>query len=72
MTDRTLEHWVVLPGGGQAIRARTVKRKPADARWDDKAIKEIRATPRVLHPIDVKDKEAKNKEEKFRVEIQGE
>ena len=49
MTSDSQEHIVVTEGGMQAIRVRTVKRKPFDLRLNDKLIKEIRATPRVLN-----------------------
>ena len=49
MTSDSQEHIVVTEGGMQAIRVRTVKRKPFDLRWNDKIIKKIRATPRVLN-----------------------
>ena len=59
MAPRTNEHLVVLPNGGQVIKVRTIKRKPYDARWQDEAIKAIKANPRVPNPGDSGDKEAK-------------
>ena len=40
------EHIVILEDGGHAVRCRTIKRRPKDARWDGKTISGIVATPR--------------------------
>ena len=40
------EHTVILEDGGNAVRCRTIKRRPKDARWDGKTISGIVATPR--------------------------
>ena len=50
--NKTSEHIIILPGGGPAIKARTVKPKPSSSRWCAKAIKEIQATVKIPNPID--------------------
>ena len=53
------EHIVVLLEGGQAIRCRTVKRRPLDSRWDGEAVSEIKATPRRPNPKEPNEKHIK-------------
>ena len=50
------EHIVVLVEEGQAIRCRTIKRKPLEVRWDGEAIRKIKATPRKPNPKDAADR----------------
>ena len=51
------EHIVVLEDGGRAVRCRTIKRRPRDARWDGKTISGIVATPRKPNPNEPDEKE---------------
>ena len=52
MSSKTNEHLVALENGGSVIRVRTVKRRPADDRWNGKAIQEIVASPKAPNPKD--------------------
>ena len=51
------EHIVILEDGGHAVRCRTIKRRPKDARWDGKTISRIVATPRKPNPSEPDKKE---------------
>ena len=51
------EHIVILEDGGHAVRCRTSKRRPKDARWDGKTISGIVATPRKPNPSEPHKKE---------------
>ena len=51
------EHTVILEDGGHAVRCRTIKRRPKDARWDGKTISGIVATPREPNPSEPDKKE---------------
>ena len=51
------EHNVILEDGGHAVRCRTIKRTPKDARWDGKTISGIVATPRKPNPSEPDKKE---------------
>ena len=51
-TRNSKEHVVILPGGGPAIRVRTIKRRMLSERWNPKVIKDIVATPRKPNPKD--------------------
>ena len=46
LQTRWKEAVVILEDGGHAVRCRTIKRRPKDARWDGKTISGIVATPR--------------------------
>ena len=46
---RTGEH-IVIKRNGDAVRCRTVKRSPAEERWDPEAIMLVKATPRYPAP----------------------
>ena len=46
IAKKSNEHILVLEGGGQAIRCRTIKRRPADSRWSADKVAGIKATPR--------------------------
>ena len=50
MTLNSNEHIIVIEGGEVAMRARTVKRKSMDLRWDHDAVSKITATPRYPNP----------------------
>ena len=52
VAKKSNEHIVVLEGGGQALRCRTIKRRPVSDRWSSKGIVEIKATPRRPNPKD--------------------
>ena len=54
--SRSNEHVVVLPGGGPAMRVRTVRARPGSERWSADAIVEIRATPERRNPHNAKQK----------------
>ena len=54
--SRSNEHVVVLPGGGPAMRVRTVRARPGSERWSADAIVEIRATPERPNPHNAKQK----------------
>ena len=49
---RSNEHFVVLEQGGQAIRCRSVKRRPEVNKWDAEKIRNIVASPRMPNPED--------------------
>ena len=49
---RSNEHIVVLEQGGQAIRCRSVRRRPEVNKWDAEKIRNIAASPRMLNPED--------------------
>ena len=72
MTMKSHEHLVILPGGGKAIKVRTVKRKPYDDRWSSDAIAEVRATPRVPDPTDKTQRGVKSQEDPMKVIVEGE
>ena len=73
MTNASQEHIVIAEGGMQAIRVRTVKRKPFDLRWDNEAIRKIRATPRILNVRTATQDKAKDEpnEVPLKVEVGG-
>ena len=50
IAKKSNEHIVVLEAGGPAIRCRTIKRRPVDARWSAEHIVAIKATPRIPNP----------------------
>ena len=50
---------MVLEEGGQAIRCRTIKRRPASDRWIAQRIVEIKATPRRPNPKDPDEEDVK-------------
>ena len=52
MARRSNEHIVVLEQGGQAIRCRSVKRRPEVNKWDAEKIRNIVASPRMPNPED--------------------
>ena len=52
--SRSNEHVIVLPGGGPAMRVRTVRARPSSERWSAKAIEEIVATPQRPNPHNAK------------------
>ena len=49
IVERTGEH-VLVGANGRAVRVRTVKRAPAQLRWTQKPILEMKATPRRPDP----------------------
>ena len=49
-TRRSNEHIVVLEQGGQAIRCRSVTRRPEVNKWDAESIRSNVASPRVPNP----------------------
>ena len=51
------EDVVVLEDGSHAVRCRTIRRRPEDARWDGKTISGIVGTPRKPNPSDPDKKE---------------
>jgi hypothetical protein len=48
VTTRSNEHIVIIDGGEEAVRVRTIKRRPIDERWSAEGVEAIKATPR--HP----------------------
>ena len=62
-SGRSGEHVVVLPGGGPAIKVRTVKSRPPSERWNEKAIGEVVATPDAPNPKDPNQKAPKSEME---------
>ena len=46
VAKKSNEHIVVRKGGGQAIRCRSVKRRPFASRWSAEKVAEIEASPR--------------------------
>ena len=50
IAKKSNEHIVVLEAGGPAIRCRTIKRRPADCRWDAEKVAAIKASPRAPNP----------------------
>ena len=55
-----------MEGGKEAIKVRTIKRKPIDMRWNAEIIMGIRATPKHLNPKDRQQSEV-NADETLRV-----
>ena len=52
LARRSNEHIVVLEQGGQAIRCRSVRRRPEVNKWDAEKIRNIVASPRMPNPED--------------------
>ena len=48
--SRSNEHIIVLPGGGPAMRVRTVRARPSSERWNARANAKIIATPQRPNP----------------------
>ena len=59
IAKKSNEHIVVLEDSGQAIRCRTMRRRPMGDRWKAQAIAEIRASPRMPNPKDPEDDDVK-------------
>ena len=53
-SSRSNEHLVVLPGGGPALRVRTVRAWPSSEKWSADAVAEIRAIPERPNPHNAK------------------
>ena len=51
-SNRTNEHFIVVPDGGPVLRVRTVRMRPPSERWSITAIKDIKATPDLPNPKD--------------------